>query len=270
MASAASALTSTAQFCSECGVPVSASAKPAEYIRGTCRWCLGLTGWRETTIGPSTWPTRLPRHCVPAPSGTCTCRRSRTECCYPVRQPRPKAAEIRSAAEQFGEQITVELAKTARGIAHVYRDGSERDAGARLLQELHEAARQKRFTIPNTVPLIDIHVARENARLGDVDGAIALARTVFDDYLRSGEVMWLGVATAVLVESLLHRGFEADVREARAAIAKLTAVPTEPGVVVLEIWLLRLRALLAQAEGDEVMYSEPPRCLPQDGHRARL
>ena len=103
-----------------------------------------------------------------------------------------KAAEIRSAAEQFGEQITVELAKTARGIALVYRDGSERDAGARLLQELHEAARQKRFTIPNTVPLIDIHVARENARLGDVDGAITLARTVFDDYLRSGEVMWLG------------------------------------------------------------------------------
>ena len=66
----------------------------------------------------------------------------------------------------------------------------------------------------------------------------------------------LGVATAVLVESLLQRGSEADVREARAAVAKLTAVPTEPGVVVLEIWLLRLRALLAQAEGDEVMYYE--------------
>ena len=60
----------------------------------------------------------------------------------------------------------------------------------------------------------------------------------------------------MLVESLLQRGSEADVREARAAVAKLTAVPTEPGVVVLEIWLLRLRALLAQAEGDEVMYYE--------------
>ena len=167
-----------------------------------------------------------------------------------------KAPEIHSAAGQFGEQITVELAKTARGIALFYRDGSERDAGARLLQELHEAARQKRFAIPNSVSLIDIHVARENARFGDVDGAITLARTVVDDYLRSGEVMWLGVATAVLVESLLQRGSEADVREARAAVAKLTALPTEPGVVVLEIWLLRLRALPAYAEGDEVMYYE--------------
>ena len=120
--------------------------------------------------------------------------------------------------------------------------------------ELLESHRQKRFAIPNTVPLIDIHVAREKARLGDVDGAIELARAVFGEYLHSGEVMWLGVATAVLVKSLLHRGFDADVREARGAIAKLTAVPTEPGFVLYEIWLRRLRSLLAQAEGDEVAY----------------
>ena len=88
----------------------------------------------------------------------------------------------------------------------------------------------------------------------DVDGAIELARAVFGEYLHSGEVMWLGVATAVLVKSLLHRGFDADVREARAAISKLTAVPTEPGFVLYEIWLRRLRSLLAQAEGDEVAY----------------
>ena len=45
--------------------------------------------------------------------------------------------------------------------------------------------------IPQNVPLIDIHVARERARLDDVDGAIELARTVFDEYLRSGDFMWL-------------------------------------------------------------------------------
>lgn len=152
---------------------------------------MGLTGWREDYDRAIDMADATARHCVLAPSGTCTCRRSRTECCYPYDSP-GQGGEIHSAAEQFGEQITVELAKTARGIPLVYRDGSERDAGARLLQELHEAARQKRFTIPNTVPLIDIHVERENARLGDVDGAITLARTVFDDYLRSREVMWPG------------------------------------------------------------------------------
>ena len=60
----------------------------------------------------------------------------------------------------------------------------------------------------------------------------------------------------MLVESLLQRGSDADLREARAAIAKLAAVPTDPGVVLYEIWLLRLRALLAQAEGDEVTYRD--------------
>ena len=110
--------------------------------------------------------------------------------------------------------------------------------------------------IPQNVPLIDIHVAREKARLGDGDGAIELARTVFDNYLRSGESMWLAMMTAVLVESLLQRGSEADLREARDATAELAAVPTEPGFVLNEIWLLRLRALLAQAEGDEVTYRD--------------
>ena len=93
-------------------------------------------------------------------------------------------------------------------------------------------------------------------RHGDVDGAIELARTVVDTDLRSGTVIWMGVVTAVLVESLLQRGSEADVREARTAIAKLAAVPVEPGVVVYEVWLLRLRALLAQAEGDAVGYRD--------------
>ena len=68
--------------------------------------------------------------------------------------------------------------------------------------------------------------------------------------------MWLAVTTATFVESLLQRGSEADVTEARDAVASLAAVPTEPGCVLNEVWLLRLRALLAQAEGDDVTYRD--------------
>ncbi len=64
------------------------------------------------------------------------------------------------------------------------------------------------------------------------------------------------MSAATLVESLLQRGAEADIREAKDAIARLAAVPTEPGVVLIEIWLLRMRALLAQAEGDEATYRD--------------
>ena len=142
------------------------------------------------------------------------------------------------------------------GITLSYREGPERDTGDRLLEELHEAAQQARLTIPNNLPLIEIHVAREKGRRGDIDGAIGLARKAFDHYYPFGGSIWLGAATAVLVESLLHRGSEADLREATDAVAKLAAVPTEPGFVLNEIWLLRLRALLAQAEGDEVTYRD--------------
>jgi adenylate cyclase len=36
----------------------------------------------------------------------------------------------------------------------------------------------------------------------------------------------------------------------------LAAVPTDPGFVLHEIWLLRLRALLARAHGDEATYRD--------------
>jgi adenylate cyclase len=59
-----------------------------------------------------------------------------------------------------------------------------------------------------------------------------------------------------LVEALAQRGGEANLEDAQAAIDRLAAVPTDPGFVLHEIWLLRLRALLAWAHGDETRYRE--------------
>jgi adenylate cyclase len=47
------------------------------------------------------------------------------------------------------------------------------------------------------------------------------------------------------------RGNDADLQDAQAAIDRLAALPTEPGFVLHDIWLLRLLALLARAQGDE-------------------
>ena len=63
-------------------------------------------------------------------------------------------------------------------------------------------------------------------------------------------------ATQNHTKSLLTRGSEADLSEARDVTDGLAAMPTEPGVIVYQIWLLRMRALLAQAEGDEVAYRD--------------
>ena len=58
------------------------------------------------------------------------------------------------------------------------------------------------------------------------------------------------------METLLNRGVDGDTAEAEAAIARLAAAPAEEGLVIREIWLLRLRALLARAHGDEVGYRD--------------
>jgi hypothetical protein len=56
------------------------------------------------------------------------------------------------------------------------------------------------------------------------------------------------------VETLLHRGADGDVAEAEAAIERLATAPADEGLVVREIWLLRLQALLARAHGDAATY----------------
>ena len=44
--------------------------------------------------------------------------------------------------------------------------------------------------------------------------------------------------------------------EAEAAIERLAAAPADEGLVIREVWLLRLRRLLASADGDEAGYRD--------------
>ena len=68
--------------------------------------------------------------------------------------------------------------------------------------------------------------------------------------------MWGIPATGVLVETLLDRGADGDVAEAEAAIERLADAPADDGLVMREIWLLRSRALLARARGDDTCYRD--------------
>jgi hypothetical protein len=99
--------------------------------------------------------------------------------------------------------------------------------------------------------IVDIEFALEKARTGDLDGAVEMARAVVDGAYEGGDMIWRGRATNVLVEVLVRRGSAADLHEAQAAIDRLAAVPTDPGFVLHELPLLRSRALLALALGDE-------------------
>jgi hypothetical protein len=63
------------------------------------------------------------------------------------------------------------------------------------------------------------------------------------------------------------------VAEAEAAIERLAAAPADEGLVIRDIWLLRLRALLARTHGDNVAYAhfrdryrDMARTLGYEGH----
>lgn len=106
------------------------------------------------------------------------------------------------------------------------------------------------------MPVIDIEAAREKLRLGDIDGAVKTSREAFDYLMDNGGMLWHGSAITVLVEALLARGGESDLREAQDAIDRLDGVPTDPGFVFHALAVLRLRALLATARGDDVSYRD--------------
>ena len=138
-------------------------------------------------------------------------------------------AEALAVAEQSGDDFALDIARTARGVTLVHQDGPGREAGFDLLAKVRERAVDERFALI-ALPVVDIHFAWEKARLGDLDGAIELARTVVDDLFASGGSIWSALATTVLVEALVQRGGDADLEDARAAIDRLAAVPDRPGI----------------------------------------
>ena len=222
-------------------------------MRGFARWCLGIAGWKDDfdqsiatshaltdpgALGGAMWFTYVPA--IP----------------YGVLLPDASAlrstAEFLSFAEQSGDDLAVDLAHGIHGLALVYQDGPARERGFELLVQTRERAANNQFSLTN-LPLVDAHIAREKARTGVIGDAIELGRSVAEEVLNSGGCIWTALATSVLVEALLQRGGNGDLGEAEQVIAQLAAVPTDPGFVVHEISLLRLRALLARARQDEAV-----------------
>ena len=160
-------------------------------------------------------------------------------------------------AERSADDFALTLARMTLGYALVHRQtAGERDRGQQVLAEVSEVLRRPGYNL-GELPIVEVYVARERARRGDRDEALALMLAAVDHLFRGGLLLPWGVpATGVLVETLLERGDESDVAEAEAAIIRLADAPADDGLVIREIWLLRLRALLARARGDEDAYRD--------------
>jgi hypothetical protein len=154
--------------------------------------------------------------------------------------------------ERSSEDFALGFARLGLAMALVHRESpAERERGLAVLGQIRDMCLHRRFYQMSS---LDVFTARERARCGDRDGAIPQMCAAIDDLFRSGQVLYCFAPTNVLVETLLERGANGDVIDAEAAIARLAAAQGDEGPVGCDIWLLRMRALLARSRGDDSAY----------------
>ena len=225
--------------------------------RAMARYCLGRPGWRDDLRHG----LAMARSADPLSYATVVTYVYVAGIPYGVLRPDdPAVREIEDAlriAERSGDDLALAFARMTLGLALVHRHtAAERDRGQKLLAEVSDVFLRRGYNL-GELPIVDVYLARERARRGDRDDAIPLMRAAVDHLFREGQLLAWGVpATGVLVETLLDRGADGDVAEAEAAIERLAAAPADEGLVIRDIWLLRLRALLARAHGDDAAYRD--------------
>jgi adenylate cyclase len=182
-------------------------------------------------------------------------------------------ADALRTAERSGDDVSLAWARVGHGIMLVRLHDGDQAAGMDLLTKARQQASRHADLL--TVTMADIQIAECKAHTGDIGAAIEITGTTVEHLFDCGEVIFRGPASRVLAESLLRRGTAQDLQEAETAIDRLADCPTDPGFVLYELPLLRLRALLAQAHGDETAcryfrdrYRDMAKTLGFEGHIA--
>ncbi|WP_082986576.1 ATP-binding protein, partial [Mycobacterium gordonae] len=228
------------------GSPLSAAIA----FRGAARWWLGRPGWRQdiydalemvhhrdatSRAGIVAWT-----YGFAIQYGVLVADDSVIRACE----------EVVQTAAAAGNDMALSLAAYTLGAGLLNQAAStDRHRGVNLMSEARGMWLRDRVDF--LIPVVDVWVGRERARRGDRD-AIPVMREAVDKLHGTAQVFYGVWAAGVLIETLLERGTEADIREAEERIDRLTnwwpdSFPDSPVRVIM---LLRLRALLARARGD--------------------
>ncbi len=221
--------------------------------RGTARWWLGRPGWRqdlhdavamarrsnpEAHSGAVAWTYGFAMHYGVLRTDDSVVRASE---------------EALQNAQRASSDRAVGLAAYTLGVGLLNRDAAaDRHRGLELMMQARDIWLRKRALF--LIPVTDVWAARETARRGDRDTAIPAMRQAVDELRQAGNLFYGVWGTGVLVETLVERGAEDDLTEAQEAIDRLANLAADDGSAMLEITVLRLRALLPRARGDEVAY----------------
>jgi adenylate cyclase len=222
-------------------------------MRGHVKMCLGMRGWLDDAatsiamaapLDPTSYVFALLwKYVASIPFGALP----------PDTTAMRETAEALRIAESSSDDFVLGMGRLSRGLVLVCLDGPQREAGLDLFTQARDMAVAERFSL-SALTIVEPEFAMEKATTGDLDGAIEMVRAVVDGAHESGDMIWRGRATEVLVQLLIRRGSVGDQHKAQAAIDRLAAVHTDPGFMLHELPLLRSRALLAHARGDEDSY----------------
>jgi class 3 adenylate cyclase len=219
--------------------------------RGVARWWLGRPGWRQdvhdaVAMAQSSNPTTFALVLGWTYGAAITygvLRADDSVLCA--------IEEAVQTAEASSSDLALSFAEFTLGVALLSRGA--RDRGLELMVQVRDALRER---IPSLVPVTELLAAPERAGRGERDAAIAVMRQAVDELHQAGRLGYGVWGTGVLAETLLERGAEGDLAEAQEAIDRLANLPADQGSAIREITLLRLRALLARAYGDEAAYRD--------------
>jgi hypothetical protein len=222
-------------------------------FRGVARWWLGRPGWRQDLHDA----VAMARNSDPATLGVVVTW-TYGAIPYGVLQADDSALraieEAVQTAQRSSSDIALIFAEYTLGAVLLYRDASaDRHRG---LERMVQAREWQRERMPSLVPVTELLAGREQARRGDRDAAIPVLRKAVDELHQAGRLGFGVLGTRVLVEALLERGAEGDVAEAHKAIDRLADLLPDDGSAMGEITLLRLRALLSLARGDDVAHRD--------------
>ncbi|WP_372515535.1 ATP-binding protein [Mycobacterium intermedium] len=241
--------------------------------RAVAKWWLGRPGWREdlhvaTAMARQSDPTTLAMIAgwswgIGIAFGVLRAEDSTL-----------RAIEAAVDAAEGSSNAALSIVKYTLAVALLNRDAaSDRHRGLDLMMQVRDM--WLREPIPFLVPVAELCSAPERARHGDRDIVISVVRRAVDDLLKAERPFFAVLGIGVLVEALLNRGAEGDLSEARQGIDRLAGLRAEEDWAMRDITVLRLRALLAQVDGDDAAYRdlvsryrEMAESLGYDGHIA--
>ncbi|GFG53904.1 cyclase [Mycolicibacterium agri] len=211
--------------------------------RGTARWWLGRPGWRQDYDDAIV----MARNSDPATLAVCVTWTYGHAMPYGVLRVDDASVRVSEAALRAAESshdIALYLAKYTLAYALLNRDSAaDRRRGLELMTRFRDFTRERG---PFLVPVAELWIARDRARRGERDAAIAAMREAVEELHHAGRFFYAIVGTAVFVETLLERDAEGDHAEAQRQVDRLTNLRAGYESAMLDTILLRLRALLAR------------------------